>query len=1271
MINFPDRNHLLQLRKELWQQPQSRASVMVGAGFSLNALPSPGLVTSFPTWRQLARDMFDEIYPPTGAPSKDREDRFNRSNPLRIASEYKAAFKRHKLESFIGSRIPDSSHQPGPLHKYLLQLPWQDVFTTNYDTLLERTEVTGRSYQPVTTVDDLTSATAPRIIKLHGTLRSDTQFIITEEDYRTYPRCFAPFVNTVRQSLIENSFVLIGFSGDDPNFLEWIGWIRDELEDLHAPIYLAGMLSLDYVQRSLLAERGVTPIDLAPMFPDSPESWEEAIEWFLQSLMMGRPSSIYKWPKRNTINKEIREYSPPLLIDGLDEPEVVSPPSSIHGLEEGTAWRVLMRWNFERTRYPGWLIPPDEMRSYLWKNTERWIGPLLEFSKNRSPVERVLIFYEIDWRLEVSMFPLFEDTKGPFEASIQDLFPNLIDGGSIQSPSTLFSDVSIEEAWLEIAFALLREAREMYDQQRWNRFKEQIDQIVPRFPRYSDRREYEHALWLMWNIRRPEAREILDKWSPSSHAPLAIVRKCGLLAELDAADEAKSLLRSALRYIRRAIQRTPGHNVHLLSLEGWCMYLLHEIVLRAEWINSYDQLSDRWHELKTWDCSPWPLLEYFENVITEDPPRRERDREVLHTFDPWQRTISHHAGRAGMTPWLPAFSCIRLYEQVGIPLSYSGKALANACGWIAPFTSFWSPALLIRAGKAADLKTFLKRPQIANINADLAKNIHRSMGDGRWAMDALKREQVNITDHVPRMSSLGALLQVLFEVLSRLTIRLDTDELDEAFSIALKTHAEPGIYSHLTLHGLCQSWFKRLFTAASDSQLSAWLPALVRFPLPDEIRRSANPHRWEDPIANFPMMRVRPDRSLSDDKDSTDSIRPAISWLLDRTKSESGEEWRRCVMRLVSLLDSNMLTESQEADVGLLLWKNTKSGKLPDLHSLYRCSYAHLPAPKNIDVVPRIKTCLLDGTPRRAVSATSDRGISIKGGIAPDEWIFDVAWASKPIIQVPGERTGCVEWTREEAKILLTRILDWWRNDKRALPGRSLFSSDVKENADNAGVFLRRAVLSRRTEDIDDEWHAILEFLEDTRRHGMYLTSALPYVLIHRATERRKIERTLIDDLSSDIDDAVSEGARALRHWIHLAADGLLEKPPDQAVKRLLHRVIFRGRVGAVVCLDQVAALVEEQSKFFERDHIDLLISCLLPWSEAISLANLQDGRGDFAEAERPELRALLGSLAGALSVWLSRNCPSQQEPYEISHLRVQYESDPLPEVRRSIKVSD
>ena len=109
---------------------------------------------------------------------------------------------------------------------------------------------------------DLATTVAPRIVKLHGSFPSNRPFVVTEEDYRTYPIRFAPFVNTVQQALMESIFLLVGFSGDDPNFLHWCGWVRDHLGPAAPRLYLAGALGLDRPTRLMLEERGVIPIDL-------------------------------------------------------------------------------------------------------------------------------------------------------------------------------------------------------------------------------------------------------------------------------------------------------------------------------------------------------------------------------------------------------------------------------------------------------------------------------------------------------------------------------------------------------------------------------------------------------------------------------------------------------------------------------------------------------------------------------------------------------------------------------------------------------------------------------------------------------------------------------------------------------------------------------------------------------------------------------------------------------------------------------------------------
>ena len=1273
-MNFPDLPHLQQLQEDLWQWPSSRAAVMVGAGFSRNSVPSPGVSTRFLMWHELAEAMFDEIYPAslneTAEQKTEREERFNRITAPRLASEYEAAFGPQKLVSFIRARIPNTDHQPGDLHKLLLQLPWKDVFTTNYDTLLERTEVHGRVYQPVIKADELTTAFSPRIIKLHGSFPSEIPFIITEEHYRTYPKRFAPFVNTVLQSLLENTFVLIGFSGDDPNFLQWIGWIRDELGNRHASIYLVGPLSLSNVERSLLAQRGVTPIDLTSVFSGTtPPSGihKSAIEWFLRSLLEAKPQRPEAWPKPKTSPRGTADFEPRILTSSSSEPEEVDLSLSSQGpLGEETVRKVIERWRFERNWYPGWLVPREQLRSSLWHETRDWIEPLIKFVKNWPPADRLLLFREINWRLEISMIPLFSDWITPFESAVNELFADLQKEiptkptGQVRRAINI-SDTEVAEAWLEIAFALLREARENYNSERWNAFKEKIAQVVVGHPQFTDRYNYEQALWMMWNIERSQAKDVLAKWSPSPHSPLAVMWKAGLLAELDELSEARSLLRTALREIRKSFNNVQERSIHLLSLEGWCTYLLFAVAHAmdgSEGWQLHEEFSERWQELKEWDCNPQSLKQYFHEVLSDIPPVPKKTKQIVRGFDPWRIHITHTWSGDAIKPWLPAFACIRLYEQVGIPLhlpffNLSGSALRNACKWIAPFTGFWSPALLIRAGKRDDLTKhgFMNRAQVAVMEPDLAKNLNK------WAMDALKRELSSLSGNIARASAQEALLEVLPEVLSRLAFKLESADLQEAFSSALEFHRQPGIPSNISLHQSCKPWFKRLFEAVDDRQLLVWLPDLLRFPLYIGSDRLSNPlpNPWPDPMRQIPIGRTRAAKQAH--PELLTEINKAIEWLLERAKRESGEGRRRAMIRLIYIFDANILTEEQKNRLGTLLWEKINEHGLPDLPDLPCFNYLHLPSPENVDVVSKVKQHILSIAP-------------ISNIVEENPMILNASLASRAAVQIPHESRGIIEWNWDERKELWDKVIEWWNKERVmfSIEKSSPFvrTEHISDSLDKVGMFMARAILPQMDSASEDEWNRVLAFLSETRKRGVYLTTVLPYVLLHRSSEREKIIQTIFDDLSSDNEKAVQASARAVRHWIHLANAGLLDSPPNAAADKLIHRVIFRRPEGILTCMNQLAVLLIEKPALFTSEQVNLVVASLTPWSLATCLPISEERDADFSEEERPELRDLLGRLASALSIWLKNQFPDQPEPTEISLLREPYKSDPLPEVRRA-----
>lgn len=306
---FADYDHIERINEALWcGQAYGRAAIMVGAGLSLNATPASASTGPFPTWAQLAARLVDALYPIASTSTDEREFAQGRgksiSGALRLADEFQAAYGRPQLDELLLKAIPDANYDPGPLHRLLLKLPWADVFTTNYDRLLERaaSTLTFRRYGLVTNSVEISCVMRPRIVKLHGSFPSGRPFIITEEDFRTYPRKFAPMVNLVQQAIIENILVLIGFSGDDPNFLNWTGWARDNLGEQVRQIYLCGILHLTSAQRKLLERRHVVPIDLSPLFPqnrfpDTAVRHSRALEWLLLCLEAGQPTNPLAWPR--------------------------------------------------------------------------------------------------------------------------------------------------------------------------------------------------------------------------------------------------------------------------------------------------------------------------------------------------------------------------------------------------------------------------------------------------------------------------------------------------------------------------------------------------------------------------------------------------------------------------------------------------------------------------------------------------------------------------------------------------------------------------------------------------------------------------------------------------------------------------------------------------------------------------------------------------------------------------------------------------------------
>lgn len=269
-------------------------SIMVGAGFSKNAQSKGIDGVEPPNWSELAKRMYDELYPEP-IKEKDKEKwRIQRiiktsgKNVTKLAEEYIANFDRNKINNLIEQSIEDEKFVPGELHKKLLKLRWSDVFTTNYDTLLEQTVdliYRENSYEIIYSQNDLPGSIKPRIVKLHGSIPQVKPYIICDEDYRTYPSKYPALVNTVQQAMLETRLCLIGFSGDDPNFQNWLGWLRDNMGEYSPKIYLIDFFDeMNDSEKRLLENKGIVLVDLSLLVSKNNNKYYEAISKFLDLL---------------------------------------------------------------------------------------------------------------------------------------------------------------------------------------------------------------------------------------------------------------------------------------------------------------------------------------------------------------------------------------------------------------------------------------------------------------------------------------------------------------------------------------------------------------------------------------------------------------------------------------------------------------------------------------------------------------------------------------------------------------------------------------------------------------------------------------------------------------------------------------------------------------------------------------------------------------------------------------------------------------------------
>jgi len=225
---------------------------VIGAGFSMNAILPDGY--HMPLWDDLCKEVTTRL------------NEKSSGSPIKDLSNYCRKRTKFELIKLLRDCLNIRTAKPGHAHMEFVQIPFEQVITTNFDFLLERAyEAADKPYLPVVDEDLLpfkpvTGET--KLIKMHGDLHHPSLLVLTEEDYDGFRDQRERMFQAVTHLLIHNSILFIGYSIDDPDFRQIWKLVENQFK-LHRPAY-ALLVNATKSKISEFEGRGVTKVVSLP-----------------------------------------------------------------------------------------------------------------------------------------------------------------------------------------------------------------------------------------------------------------------------------------------------------------------------------------------------------------------------------------------------------------------------------------------------------------------------------------------------------------------------------------------------------------------------------------------------------------------------------------------------------------------------------------------------------------------------------------------------------------------------------------------------------------------------------------------------------------------------------------------------------------------------------------------------------------------------------------------------------------------------------------------
>lgn len=649
-------------------------TAFVGAGFSMNAeIPNN---VSMKTWNQL-RDVFlDKLYP------NNEENKKNDANDVvRLASLVDAQFGHNELDNILEEALPDQLIRPGRLHHMLVQLPWKDILTTNYDTLIERgAEQVINEFKLVTNKETLLYQPSPRIIKLHGSFPNIRPYIMTQEDYRRYPIERPEMVNTAKQCFLESLVCLIGFSGEDPNFRAWIGWLKDVIgQQRICPTYLITYRKEFHdAEKALMAKLGIDIINLAEV--GGVDDYYSAYEFFL-----------------NYLKEKSSEWNGKVRFDYLRDKDLPDEKFKEYIVEKIKEMQTV------RETYPGWLLLPKAHDTEMESVSEDAVFLEHYYKRITDDTTKLHFLYELNWRLTISATPKNLDW---IVDGIEDLAEHL----------ATFSAAD-KKLLLELRLSLLENYRNNGKNEKFFNLCHELlanKNIIP--TRYV---YYQQSLYYLSRYDNLSLKDVLTKWIVDICDYQNCIQKANILYYIDEELEAYQLLAKCKNVICKSLLQ----NREDIYAKSCLTYILKTMI----WCDRKVEYTDADMDTDSDNIEKFAIGETLEELTEKISGKAYEEKPVHgfvreHLFEIGDYNNSWNFGSSGfVADYLYPCKWWMLKERLGMSMFLMNQNFTKYC-ILKMFDYSWDMAwnMMMVSANNKIVEAVLGRKQLAQISEEKA-----------------------------------------------------------------------------------------------------------------------------------------------------------------------------------------------------------------------------------------------------------------------------------------------------------------------------------------------------------------------------------------------------------------------------------------------------------------------------------------------------------------------------------------------------------------------